>query len=924
MKKKQYRAALLAWFSVALVVSACQGQDASRSLSAAKDHLQKKESKAAVIELKNALQAQPDLAEARFLLGKAYLESGEFANASSELRRARDLKYPDDSVVPSLAKAMLGEQQAQQVIDQFATTRLNDKAATADLQSSLASAYLVKNDSAKAQAALATALAAVPGYPLAVRIKAVALAQAGQFDQAIQTLQPLLESSSKNADAWHTKGEFLLYGKHDAPAAILAFRQAMALSPGDVNVRTSLITTLLSVQDLTAASAEVEALRKTSPRQPQTVYFDAQIAYSRQDYKRAHELTDQLTRLLPDNVQVRQLAGAVELKLGLLLEAERSLTRALQLTPNLPTSRKLLAQTYLRLGQPAKSLESLAPLLTESSKDPEAVSIAAEANLRLGNFSQASENIAKAAALNPADVQSRVALALSKSRKGHEADTVAELRAIAAADKGTYADLVLASMFLKNKDFDRALKAVDAVESKQPGQALTANIRGRIYLMQNDVPRARSNLERALSIDPTFVPAAATLASLDLADKQADKARQRFEAVLKADPKNLDALMALAGMRAKAGASPDEIEGLMQTAIRLNPTAAPPRLLLVDSQFQRNKFKEALATAQEAVNALPGSIAALDALGRAQLAVGDANQAISTFSKMAALDANSPAAYFRLANVRLTQHDSDGAIQEYKKALAIDPESFEAQRALVNIYTAAGRPEEALLVARNVEKQHPDEPAGYLLEGGIESGRNRPAAAAEVYRAALKRAPVSPVATRLYAALVSAGRLGEAEQFAASWTAGHPNDAVFIFATAEAALNRRENAVAEARFKEVLKIAPDNAPALNNMAWLMAQSGKAGAVGYARQATTLVPGYPTFWDTLAVALAAEHKPVEAVEAQKKAVDLAPTTSKFRLALARLYVEAGDKAKARAELDKVLQSKDKAEFEAQANELARKL
>ena len=68
-------------------------------LASAKDYLAKKDNRAAVIQLKSALQKQPDLAEARFLLGRTLLEGGDAVSGEVELRKALDLKYPKDVVL---------------------------------------------------------------------------------------------------------------------------------------------------------------------------------------------------------------------------------------------------------------------------------------------------------------------------------------------------------------------------------------------------------------------------------------------------------------------------------------------------------------------------------------------------------------------------------------------------------------------------------------------------------------------------------------------------------------------------------------------------------------------------------------------------------------------------------------------------------
>jgi cellulose synthase operon protein C len=914
----------LALLSAIAILSGCGGDDAASSLASAKSYLAKNDNKSAVIQLKNALQKNPDLGEARFLLGKSYLNGGEVASAVSELRRASDLKYPDAQVLPLLAKAMLTQGQTKKVIEQFAAVELTDPQANADLQTSVAVAYGTQNEPKRARAAVDKALAAVPGYPAALRMQARLLALDQKYDEAIELVDKIIAAAPNDPDAWHAKGDFLMYGKSNVPAAIDAYRHALTAKPDFMVARSSLITVLLAKHDLKAAEAEIAVMQKTSPRHPQTAYFLAQLAYFNNDFKRAREITQQLIRLTPDNVPLLQLAGAVELKLRLLLEAERSLSRALQVAPDLPLARRLLAQTYLQMGQPAKALETLEPLLSAKTPDAEASSLAAEANLQSGDLQQAEANFSRAAALNPQDLRSRVALALSKMNKGKRAEGVAEIQALAATDKGTFADLTLVSIYVRDKDFDRALAAIQKVEAKQPNSPMASNLRGRVYVLSGDTAKARGAFERALAISPAFVPAASSLALLDLADKHPETARKRFESVLASDPKNIEALMAIAGLRVKAGAPSEEIVGLLRNAIKLNPTEPAPRVLLVEHYLDRKDAKSALAAAQEAVGAAPNSPQVLDALGRAQLAGGDMNQAMSSFNKLTTLDARSPLGFMRLGGVQLAQKDVEGAIQSVKRALEIAPDMQPAQRMLAELQVMANRPQEALTIARAMQKQRPDDPVGYALEGSIEVTRKNLPAAANVYRAALKKFPTTDSANRVHSVLAAMGKDAEAEQFASTWISAHPKDAAFVFHLGEAALSTRNFAVAESRFKDVLRIAPDNAAALNNIAWIMTKLNKPGAVEYAQKATTLKPDSPSLFDTLATAYAAENKLPQAVDAQKKAIGLDPGNPMFRLNLAKIHIQAGDKAKARVELEAVTNATNSGSLRAEADQMMKSL
>ena len=72
----------------------------------------------------------------------------------------------------------------------------------------------------------------------------------------------------------------------------------------------------------------------------------------------------------------------------------------------------------------------------------------------------------------------------------------------------------------------------------------------------------------------------------------------------------------------------------------------------------------------------------------------------------------------------------------------------------------------------------------------------------------------------------------------------------------------------------------------------------------------LAPNEPAFMDTLAVLLSANGRHAPAIELQLKALRLEPVNSAFRLNLAKIYIAAGDKARAKAELETLAKVGDK--------------
>ena len=82
--QKIRQAAALAVIAAAFLAGCAEKPESM--VASAKDYLAKNDRTAAVIQLRNALQKNPDLAEARFLLGKALLDNTEIGRASCRER----------------------------------------------------------------------------------------------------------------------------------------------------------------------------------------------------------------------------------------------------------------------------------------------------------------------------------------------------------------------------------------------------------------------------------------------------------------------------------------------------------------------------------------------------------------------------------------------------------------------------------------------------------------------------------------------------------------------------------------------------------------------------------------------------------------------------------------------------------------------
>ena len=104
----------------------------------------------------------------------------------------------------------------------------------------------------------------------------------------------------------------------------------------------------------------------------------------------------------------------------------------------------------------------------------------------------------------------------------------------------------------------------------------------RILVAKKDTVGARKSFEKAVALNPSYMSAVASLASMDMAENKPDDARKRFETVLTSNPKNSTALLALAKLTLATGGKPEDALALITRAVSGNPSEVRPRLALIE------------------------------------------------------------------------------------------------------------------------------------------------------------------------------------------------------------------------------------------------------------------------------------------------------------------------------------------------------
>jgi len=884
-------------------LTACRNESSGDLIRSAREYQAKGDHPAAIIQLKNAIQKQPDNGEARLLLGQSTLAVGDPATAEKEFRRATEYGQPVSAVAPWIAQAMLGNGEVDKVVSEFGQQKLDDPKAEAALRVAVGQAQLRMRKLDDAAASFSAALASDPSNVEAqlgqVRLAGVV----GKIDEAVEAVDQIVAKNPQSSEALLLQGALRL-ARGDRSGARAALEQAVAVDPAKAQARMELISLLIADGQLADASTQVAEARKARGGDLRLLYFEALIAYQKKDIAKARELSQQLITRAPEHVPSLVLAGAVEFQEKQLTMAQSHLQKAVLLAPQHEGARELLVRVYMASNQPARALEAIQPLVASGTRvHAGTMMLAGETYLANGDLKQAASFFSAATQSKTQATAARVRLGQIAMLSGDPDRGIRELEAATGAeDAPIQADMALIAGYMRRGESAKALAAAQALATKRPTDPVVHQILGSVHVARKESAAARAAYARALELNPTYLPAAAGLARLDLADKKPADARARFEAVVAKEPNNELALLGLAEVLANTQAPPKEIAAILQRAVAAKPQSATARLALIRLHLQEKDTRAALAAAQEASVALPDDLRVLDALGRAQLAAGELNQAIETFNRLAAAQPDSTVPLTRLAAVYGSRKEPEKAIEVLQRAQKIAPADPAITRDLVLGYLMAGKVDDAFKQTRALQAAAPKSPTGYLLEGDIYSTTKQWAPAERAYREALKADPASELsALKLHGVLLASGKKAEADAAARKWIADHPNDTAFRMYLAEQALRSRDFKNAVTQYQAIVTQQPDNVAALNNLAWAAGQLGDPKALGYAERAIKIAPDSPLVLDTVGVLLVTSGDANRGLEYLTRAVALAPDRNDIRLNYAKALMKAGKSEHARKEL-----------------------
>lgn len=681
--------------------------------------------------------------------------------------------------------------------------------------------------------------------------KASEFQAAEKWDEARLSLMNAIDAKGDDSNSHYQLAEVFMRLKKIGPA-IDQYETALNLNPSFRDARLKIAAIKLGGNQLEAAESDVLKLLEADPKDFEARLLKASIAKTKGRLPEARQVLEQVLSENPDNNLATAALADVALADGKTQEAEELFNKSLKLDPQNSAVRLALADLYIKQNR----LDEAQPIIQNLvEKDP------SNAGLRfyLGEFLLARGSAEKATE------QYREILKVDPKRND-------------ARDR-------LYDLYLLKQDSAHAKELTQELIQLDPNQPSTLYFQGRDLELDGKSSEALQIYLKAIEGLPGFAPLFRHAGSLEVSQ----------------------------------GKISEGIEHLNQ-AVNINPMDVGARLALARHYFFSRDYPQAKEHANQVLRMFPRQIGANVIRADIALVEGDLASAEVIYKALAQTLPDNPVGYFKLGALEESKKNLDGAIENYKKGLSFDKDVLMPAQRLAQILTAKEGQDNAVKEFERLQSQSKSNKAEYdVIIASIEMiyGKATPEKLKEAREHLLAAVNTKPDLLPAYFTLAQIdaleGRPADAEKNYERILEKQPKHipSRMLLAMSLEARGEYDRAIQE--YKKILEQDSNFAAAANNVAWIMASTGKGDideALGLALKAKEKLPNISAVADTLGWIYYKKDAPKAALPLLEEAIDLerknAPTAANgqkiinpeilFHLATVQAKLEMKEEAK----------------------------
>jgi tetratricopeptide (TPR) repeat protein len=285
-------------------------------------------------------------------------------------------------------------------------------------------------------------------------------------------------------------------------------------------------------------------------------------------------------------------------------------------------------------------------------------------------------------------------------------------------------------------DFQAAFESIKGVPDTLNEPRFFA-YRASLLLAVGRFDEASRDIERALSLNPSYSDAFALRSIIAVAQNDKERARDLAQKAVTADPKSASALIALSYTQ-QANFDLEGALSSLQQAVQVSPENALAWARLAEIWLSFGQLSEALEAAKKAVALNPNLSRTQTVLGFAFLTQVNTEEAKQAFEKAIELDQADPLPRLGLGLAKIRDGDLEDGRREIEIAVSLDPDNALIRSYLGKAYYEEKRDQQSSDQYEMSKQLDPKDPTPYFYDAIRKQTTNRPVEALQDMQKAIE------------------------------------------------------------------------------------------------------------------------------------------------------------------------------------------
>jgi tetratricopeptide (TPR) repeat protein len=549
---------------------------------------------------------------------------------------------------------------------------------------------------------------------------AVALAESGDDPASRKVLQALLSKTPGLAEG-HYDLAMVMAQENKFREAAAEYRVCLAHDPKNDSARLALAVALHKVGDDAEALPYLEEYAKRQPDDPRGMALLGKICRLTGRDEEAEKTLRRALDLTPADGEVRLDLGVTLAHRHLLTQAREQLEKARELDPESEEVHFHLANLYKDLNETEERQRELSEMqrLKERKMGEEvSASLAARANqlLQGGDARGAAELYRQSLQDDPKDAKTYYNLSLALKALGDNAGEIEALKRCIELDGAlAKARARLGILYMQRNELNKAAVEFQAGMAAEPQAAEPPYNLGLINGMLGKNAEAEGLFRQATENDPNYVDAYLMMARVIAAQNRFSEAEKRAEIAAQLAPKNTAALTLLGMIRTRMGRGQEALP-LFRRAVALAPGDSEAHLNLGIALADALNPEAAIGEFAEAARLAPQNPATHYNLGRALFDVQRYQEAQPELERTLEMQPDNASSLYLLGLIARQQGDLARAVERFRAVIAIDASNSDAHFQLGRCLKELGQDQLAVSEWRTTLRLKPeDKEAEYNL-----------------------------------------------------------------------------------------------------------------------------------------------------------------------------------------------------------------